>query len=157
MSGITTIERLVLESLGQSSKEIPSLMQDTKLELRFLANILHALTLRGLVIRTNEGYSLNHKIIETMTEEINNFTVKKTEVTELISGLLTEKDSPLKLKKVSLSDRDRTILRGLIKNVENFVNGLPAPNKDQPTHSWSVVVCGEDRYGSIINRLIQEA
>ena len=79
------------------------------------------------------------------------------EVTELISGLLTEKDSPLKLKKVSLSDRDRTILRGLIKNVENFVNGLPAPSKDNPTHSWSVVVCGEDRYGSIINRLIQEA
>lgn len=157
MSGITTIERLVLESLGQSSKEIPALMQDTKLELRFLANILHALTLRGLIVRTGEGYSLNNKIVVSNSDDINNFAAKKTEATELISGLLTPHDSPLKLRKVYLNDRDRTILRGLLKNIENFVNGLPSPSKNNPTHSWSVVVCGEDRYGSIINRLIQEA
>lgn len=157
MSGITTIERLVLESLGQSSKEIPALMQDTKLELRFLANILHALTLRGLIMRTAEGYSLNQKIVVSSCDEINNFTSKKIEATELISGLLTAQNSPLKIRKVALNERDRTILRGLIKNIENFVNGLPSPSKENPTHSWSIVVCGEDRYESIINRLIQEA
>lgn len=156
MSGLTTVERLVLESIGQAPKEIPALMQDTKLELRFLANILHALTLRSLVVRTNEGYTLNRHLPDSEKKALSDFHAKKAEVVELVTGLLSPEASPLKLRKVAMSDRDRTILKGMLKNVEDFMNGLPAPSKDDPTHSWSVVVCGEDRYSSIINRLIGE-
>lgn len=157
MSGLTSIERLVLESIGQSPKEIPALMQDTRLELRFLSNILHALTLRSFIVRTAIGYELNHHLPELERAKLNEFSSKKTEAVELISGLLASEESPLRLKKVAMSDKDRSILKALLKNVENFVNGLPAPTKNDPTHSWSVVVCGEDRYSNIINRLIKEA
>lgn len=156
MSGITTVERLVLESIGQSPKEIPALMQDTKLELRFLANILHALTLRSIVVRTEHGYALNQHLPSAEKQQLNDFHSRKAEVTELITGLLDPQDSPLKLKKVAMKEKDRAMLRALLKNVEDFINGLPAPGKNDPTHSWSVVVCGEDRYHNIINRLIKE-
>lgn len=157
MSGLTTVERLVLESIGQSPKEIPALMQDTKLELRFLANILHALTLRSFIVRTADGYTLNHNLPSNEKEALQDFATKKAEAIELIGGLLAPDASPLKLRKVSLTERDRTILRGLLKSVEDFVNGLPSPHKDAPTHSWSIVVSGEDRYSNIITRLLQGA
>jgi hypothetical protein len=156
MSGLTTVERLVLESIGQCPKEIHALMNDTKLELRFLANIVHALTLRSFIVRTNEGYTLNRHLPDQEKSAINEFSAKKYEALELVGGLLTHENSPLKVRKVSMTDKDRTMLRGMLNNIEEFVKGLPAPAKDSPTHNWSVVVWGEDRYGSVINRLIGE-
>ena len=157
MTGITTIERLLLESLGQGPKEIPALMVDTQLDLRILSNVLHALTLRSFVIRTTEGYALNKHLSESERKSIDAFDAKKSEVMELISGLYNQHSNQLRVRKVAMTDKDRTILRGLLKNVEDFVSGLPAPTKHAPTHSWSVVAWGEDKYSTIVQRLIGEA
>lgn len=154
---LTTVERLVLESLGQGPKDIPLLMSDTRLELRFLANILHALTLRNFVVLTPAGYTINKHLPEAHQNEVNNPTARKSEAMELVGGLIDPQDSKLRIQKAWMTDKDRTILRAMLKSVEDFVKGLPTPPKDAPTHTWSVVVWGEDRYGSVINRLLSEA
>jgi hypothetical protein len=151
---LTTVERLVLESLGQGPKDIPMLMSDTRLELRFLANILHALTLRNFIVSTPAGYAINSHLPESHHQEVNNPTARRSEAMELISGLIAPQESQLRIQKTWMTDKDRTILRAMLKSVEDFVKGLPSPPKDAPTHTWSVVVWGEDRYGSVVNRLL---
>lgn len=157
MYGLTTIERLVLESLGQGPKEIPQLMADTRLELRFLANVLHALTLRGHIILVSNGYAINPRLPEEEKRALNSFEAKKEEAMELVGGLFNPGPSGIRLRKAWMSDKDRTMLRALLKGIEDFIQGLPSAPKDSATHAWSVVVWGEDRYGAIIDRLIKEA
>jgi hypothetical protein len=155
MSGITTVERIVLESLGQAPKDIPRLMADTRLELRFLANVLHALTLRGLVVQDGAGYACNRHLPAAEIEEMNAPLHRRGEALELLGGLLGG-ENRMRVQKAWMTDKDRTILRALLKNVEDFVKNLPAPPKGAATHTWSVVAWGEDQYGAVLNRLLGE-
>ncbi len=156
MSGITTVERIVLESLGQSPKDIPRLMADTRLELRFLANVLHALTLRGFVVQDGAGYACNRHLAAAQQEEVDGARHRREEALELVGGLLGA-ENRLRVHKAWMTEKDRTILRALLKNIEEFVTNLPAPPKGAATHTWSVVVWGEDQYGAVLDRMLGEA
>jgi hypothetical protein len=154
MQSITSIERLVLESLAISSKDLKALMLDTHLELRFLANILHALTLRGLVVLSAEGYAINRHIPQKEIDEVNCTEARHLEAKELLEGLCHAQGKCVGVRKAWVSEKDRAILRALLKNLEDFMKTLPEAPKNAPLHEYTLVVFGEDRYGSVIQRLI---
>jgi len=156
MQSITSIERLVLESLAISSKDLKSLMLDTRLELRFLANILHALTLRGLIVLTPEGYAINRNISPSEVTEVNSESARRLEARELLAGMNSAQEMKLRMRKAWVSEKDKTILRAMLKNVEDFMRTLPEAPKGTPLHEYTLVVWGEDQYGPIIQRLIGE-
>jgi hypothetical protein len=154
MQVLTTVERLVLESISTGTKDITALMRDTQLELRFLANILHALTLRSYITVTSEGYSVNRHLPLGEMQKLNDQKLQRYEALELIEGLSTGRTQNLGLRKAWVSEKDRTILKALIKNLEQFMQTLPPPPKDASLHDYTVVVWGEDKYGDVVKRLI---
>lgn len=153
---LTTVERLVLESLGQKPRSQQELQLDTRLQPKYLSKIVRALTVRGFIVSGTEGLRLNPRLPEGERREISTFDSKREEVLELASGMLSPHNSPLRTHKVCMSERDRVMLRGILKNLEDFVVGLPAPKSSDPTHAWSVVVWGEEGYGTIVQRLLGE-
>ena len=149
MSSLTSVERLVLESLGSAPKDLKSLMADTQLELRFLVNVLHALTLRSVITLTDEGYSPNRHLPAQEIASMNDESSRREEALELFNGIHN-----MGLRKAWVSEKDRKILKAILKNLEDFMQTLPAAPKNAPLHEYTLVMWGEDQYGSTIRRLI---
>lgn len=154
MTTLTCVERLVLESLGNGPKDLATLMRDTQLELRFLVNILHALTLRSYVVHGEQGYAPNHHLPSEERAALHDDSQARLEAMELLAGLAHSQEKKLGLRKVWMSDKDRSILRALLKNVEDFVQTLPPPPKHAPLHQYTLVAWAEDQYGEVVKRLI---
>lgn len=154
MQSLTSVERLVIESISQGPKPLKALMQDTRLELRFLANILHALTLRSFIVLTTDGYALNKHLPPEELAQINDEKSRQSEALELLESLCSSKDKKLGLRKAWVSDKDRNVLNALLKNLEDFMQTLPAAPKNAPLHEYTLVVWGADQYGSTVQRLI---
>ncbi len=150
MASLTSIERIVIESIGASEKSLPEIMKDTQLELRLLANVLHALTLRGWVVVSPQGYRINrssHRDVIGSPED------HRQEALELVEGLVASKERRLGLHKVWMSEKDRVILRALFRNIEEFLRTLPPPPSEAQLHDYTLLVWGEDQYGSVVSRL----
>ena len=154
MQVLTSVERIVLESIGRSPKGISELMRDTRLELKFLANILHALSLRSYIVLKEDGYHPNKYLPEEELLLLNDETAVRHEALELIEGLAQAKGKKLGVRKAWVSERDRAILKALLKNVEDFMLNLPPAPKEAAIHDYTLVVWGEDFYGPTIQRLI---
>ena len=154
MQVLTSVERLVMESLGSGPKTLKGLMSDTRLELRFLANILHALTLRSYIVLTPEGYAHNPHLPAAELALINDENSRRSEALELIEGLTTARDKKIGIRKAWVGERDRAILGAMLRNLEEFMQTLPAAPKNAPLHEYTLVVFGADQYGSTVQRLI---
>ncbi|MFP5457589.1 MAG: hypothetical protein ACLGG7_02550 [Bacteriovoracia bacterium] len=154
MQSLTSVERIVLESIGQSEKSLKELQRDTNLEVRFLTNILQALTLRGFVALRDGGYGINRHLPVEEFKKINDQHAHRQEALELIEGLASGTGKNLGLRKAWVSEKDRSILKALLKNVEDFMASLPPAPKGASLNDYTVVVWGEDKYGDVIKRLI---
>ena len=154
MQVLTSVERLVLESLGSSPKDLKALMTDTRLDLRFLANILHALTLRGYIVASEGGYTPNVHLPAKELASINDENARRHEAMELIEGMAVANDKKLGMRKAWVSEKDRKVLNAILKNLEDFMQTLPPAPKGTPLHDYTLVVWGEDKYGPVVQRLI---
>ncbi len=154
---LTTVERMVLESLGNAPRGMAGLMADTRLELRFLSNILHGLTVRNLVSRGPDGYTVNRLLPDAEAAALAEPRARKEEALELLGGMLVPGQPPLRARKAWVAPKDQVVLRALLAQVGDFLDHLPPPPKEAPLHDWRVVVWGEERYGAVVDRLVREA
>lgn len=154
MQVLTSVERLVMESLGQGPKSLTALMSDTRLELRFLANILHALTLRSYIVLTSDGYAHNPHLPAEELALINDEQARRSEALELIEGLTNSKDKKIGVRKAWVGEKDKVVLAALLKNLEDFMQTLPPAPKHAQLHEYTLVVFGADQYGQTVQRLI---
>jgi hypothetical protein len=129
-------------------------MRDTQLELRFLANILHALTLRGFIVLGSDGYSHNPHLPENELALINDESARRSEALELLEGLTTAKERKIGIRKAWIGEKDKAILGAMLKNLEDFMQTLPAAPKHASLHEYTIVVFGADGYGPTVQRLI---
>ncbi|MBY0518669.1 MAG: hypothetical protein K2P81_17295 [Bacteriovoracaceae bacterium] len=156
MYTLTSVERVVLESIGSRPRDIYELMSDTRLELKFLANILHAMILRGYIIHSDEGYCVNPHLPKNELEMINNPQSCKAEALELIEGMMNHEKPNIGIRKAWISEKDKKILNAMFTNIEQFVRTLPNPPKDVPLHDYTLIVWGQNGYGEAIKRVIGE-
>jgi hypothetical protein len=154
MNTLTCVERLIIESLGRSEKNVFELHRDTTLNQRILINILNALTLRGITHQRDGRYSISKHMTPDTLNSIKNSMGQKTEALELIESMLSQ-ESIVRLKKVYVSEKDKPILNALLNNLNNFFQTLPEAPKDVSLSDFSLFVWGEDQYGKNINRMIK--
>ncbi len=154
MNHLTSIERLLLESVSNGPKKITEIMMDTGLELKLVANLLNALTIRGFVSQMNEGYITNQRIPAGELQEINKNESRAKEAVELIEGITLHSSQKMHLRKAWVNERDRKILGALLKNLDDFIKTLPPAPRDARLQDFSIIVWGEEKYGTLINHLI---
>lgn len=154
MNTLTCVERIIVESIGRSSKTLSQLNLDTSLSPRLLLNILNALTLRGIITQREGKYSISNHISKEAVESLNGVENQKTEALELIESMLSQPEV-VKLKKVYVSEKDKPILKALLANLNNFFQTLPEAKDDVSLSQYSLFIWGEDQYGKNIKRMVE--
>jgi DNA-binding MarR family transcriptional regulator len=155
---ITLPERMVLESLQQSSKNVTKLNECTKLERGYLNNILPSLISKGLISQDREHkYEINKNINNDIKKELHDKKNVTTELNEIVGTCIRDRihnnnESAFKLKKVFLTAREQKIFKGLIYNIETFLSS--ADNKSHNTADQTLFFWGENNYGKVTNNIL---
>jgi hypothetical protein len=166
-NGLLMVERLIIESLGKTDKNLSELSRDTNLGKDILLNILPLIMTRNIVQYKRGVYSLNEFKKLEWRADINDPTSVKDEVKELFTSMVntyysdSEERALLKLKKMWLTLSEKRILNSLLFNVEQFVKNiekdrLKKPEKEKLCEN-QVIFWGTTEYSSLIQDALQLA
>jgi hypothetical protein len=151
---ISAIERYLLESIVKNNNTQTLIHLDTCLEPMIIKRTLESLIERELV-------HIESSLIKVKSDKINQM-VKRTqeqrslEFNQIIkssikNSLIKNKNDEFSFDKVSLNDKDHTIFKGMLKNLEDFLKGIPK-NKGK-TSNEILVYWGTKKYRNIISDL----
>jgi hypothetical protein len=145
MKGLSSLERVVVESVGTKGMTYEEIQRQSGLQENVCFNIIQALIIRG-VLKTSEGkYVINQNISPLMMEEINGLEARKTESLELIEALLhQEVDRHFRFQKVAMDSRDEKIFLAMLSNLETFLKDAhqkaqsTVPIKERKVIFWGI-------------------
>ncbi|MGE3609082.1 MAG: hypothetical protein AB7I27_05800 [Bacteriovoracaceae bacterium] len=132
MKGLSSFERMVLESIGTKKQSYGEIQYQTGLHENVCFNVIQALIIRGL-LKSEEGYyRINETISPLMMDEINGLEAKQGEALEAIETILEQSDERVfRFQKIALDSRDEKIFLAMLSNLESFL--LDAHKKSQST------------------------
>lgn len=122
MKGLSSVERIILESIGMKQKSYEQIKNETGLQENVCFNVLQALIIRGMIKNEKGHYQINNSLSPIVIEEINGIDAKKTESLELIEGLIeNEHEKIFRFQKVALEVNDEKIFKAMLSNLESFL------------------------------------
>ena len=135
---MTIIERIIIESLGEKSKSLPELLQDTGLTKQILIGALHFLLKSKTVEEKAAKLQLNPKTIPQFIAD------QKHEIKEEIKELMAvavdqhfdDQSDHISLKKVWMTKSDEVVFKMHLANMEQFLNGLKEDNLKAKRPLW---------------------
>lgn len=157
MRGISSLERVVLECIGNQSLTYEDVQYQSGLHENVCFNILQALIIRGILVTDGVRYSASKNLSPLIMEEINGLTSKRAESLELIEAVIErESDKVFRFQKVALDSRDEKIFLAMLSNLETFLQD--AHKKAQgsvPLKERKVVFWGVGQVQSLMTQLVQ--
>jgi hypothetical protein len=122
MKGLSSLERVVLESIGKEVLAYEEIRHQAGLLDNVFHNVLQALIIRGLVAMDGTRYRISEKISPLIIEEINGKLAKEAEYLELIEAMIHQKPKKVfHLQKVAMDSKDEKIFGALLYNLESFL------------------------------------
>jgi predicted DNA-binding transcriptional regulator len=122
MRGLSSLERIVIETLGKNGMNYEEIQRQSGLQENVCFNILQALIIRGILKNESGKYKINEHISPLMMEEMNGLEARKAESLELIEAVLDqETDRYFRFQKVALDSRDEKIFLAMLSNLESFL------------------------------------
>ncbi|MBT3979841.1 MAG: hypothetical protein HOE90_00730 [Bacteriovoracaceae bacterium] len=158
MKSITTIERMVIESIYSAKRSIFEISQDTDLSLGIIKNTTQEL-LKEKIISQKQG---SFFIENVQLEKLN---IKK-EVKDIGSSMIKQyfsdrgnkqSKSGLIVQKIWMNTHQEKIFKALVGNVEEYLKNLKNDQKSKPQGKLSkkqVVMIGFTEYGSLSNQIL---
>lgn len=124
MKGLSSLERIILESIGRQTMLYEDIQIQTGLHENVCFNVLQALIIRGLVATDGVRYRISETLSPLMMEEINGPEAKQAESLELIEAVLEQKDDRVfRFQKIALDHRDEKIFLAMLSNLDTFLEG----------------------------------
>jgi hypothetical protein len=122
MKGLSSLERVVLESIGKETLGYEEIRLQSGLLENVFHNVLQALIIRGLISTDGRRYQIAQIISPLILEEINGKLAKEAEYLELIEAVIHQKPKKVfHLKKVAMDSKDEKIFGALLYNLESFL------------------------------------
>lgn len=145
MRGLSSLERVILETVGKQTIPYEQIQSQSGLQENVCFNILQALVIRGILRSDNGGYKVNENISPLMMEEINGLEARKAESLELIEAVLDQKEQRVfRFQKVAMDSRDEKIFVAMLTNLESFLKDAhqkaqqSVPLKDRKVIFWGM-------------------
>jgi len=151
---ISAIERYLLESVLKNNNTHTLIHLDTCLEPMIVKRTLESLIERELVQIKNSLITIKSEKLKQMvkrTQEQRSLEFNQIIKSSIKNSLVKNKNDEFNFDKVSLSEKDHTIFRGMLKNLEDFLKGIPK-NKGK-TSNEVFVYWGTKKYRNIIGDL----
>ncbi|MBC75215.1 MAG: hypothetical protein CME64_04300 [Halobacteriovoraceae bacterium] len=156
MYNFTILERMVLESINKGDKGLYEIVEDTGLEQKVCENVLYSLMAKGLIKISGTKYIISDNLSEGIIAELKNqlnMTVEiNTLVRECVKSSLMEGEDSFKFKKVYMSESDKKFLKGMLYNLESFLDGLK--NNKGATKEETFIFWGGENYAKAVNKYI---
>ena len=122
MKGLSSLERIILESIGRQTLVYEDIQLQTGLHDNVCFNVLQALIIRGLVATDGVRYRISETLSPLLMEEINGVESKAAESLELIEAVVEQKtDRVFRFQKVAMDSRDEKIFLAMLSNLEGFL------------------------------------
>ena len=145
MKGLSSLERIILESLGKQVLVYEDIQQQTGLHENVCFNVLQALVIRGLVSTDGVRYRISESLSPLMMEEINGLEAKQAESLEMIEAVLEQKNGKVfRFQKIAMDSRDEKIFMAMLSNLESFLADAhkkaqgAVPMKDRKVVFWGM-------------------
>ena len=151
---ISAIERYLLESILKNNNTHTLIHLDTCLEPMILRRTIDSLIERELVQIQNSLIMIKSEKLKTMverTQEQRSLEFNQIIKSSIKNSLVRNKNDEFNFDKVSLNEKDHTIFKGMLKNLEDFLKGIPK-NKGK-TSNEILVYWGTKKYRNIIEDL----
>ena len=122
MKGLSVLERVIMESLGNKELCFGDVVNETGLEESICFGVLQSLLVQGLIKITAGSYSINPHIPQERLLQLNGREAKKIESLEMIEDIVSnDHQNNFLFNKVALDEKDEKILLAMLKNIELFL------------------------------------
>lgn len=145
MKGLSSLERIILESIGKQVLVYEDIQMQTGLHENVCYNVLQALIIRGLVSTDGVRYNISKTLSPLIMEEVNGNESKKAESMEMIEALVDQKEGRVfRFQKVAMDSRDEKIFIAMLSNLESFLSDVhkkaqaSVPMKDRKVIFWGM-------------------
>lgn len=167
MSSLLVVERMVIESLGNSKKaqKIKDLSEDTGLSEGLIRSIVFHLTNKGITIAQQGQVSLNWQRKDEWIPMIKNQEGIKTEIKELFSALVNhnfsehqeehKNERKIHLKKAWLSEYEHSLVQTKLRELDEFLDKISRQKKtNSKIKEQKVFIWGMSGYQTLVNELL---
>ncbi|MBI2522700.1 MAG: hypothetical protein HYV97_19925 [Bdellovibrio sp.] len=161
MGNLIFLERAILESLSSGAKSTKEISQDLNFSLPMVKGILFNMAKKNMVKFMGEKYALNREIVTHCIDEWNHPDSLSWEAREILDGIVENSpmnfpsNSFLKLRKMYFSDRDLTIFKSQLTNLEKFLESLPAkPGMCEKTCDKTIFFWGMTNYNTVLRSIL---
>ena len=156
MKGLTSLERVIVESLGKQGLPFEKIQEQTGLQENVCFNLIQALIIKGIISFDKNMYKINPNISPLIIEEINGKDAKREESLELIEAIIEMNSERIyRLQKVALDEKDEKIFKAMLYNLESFLK--EANQKSQSTltlKNKKIVFWGMSDVQKVINQIV---
>jgi len=157
MKGLSSLERIILESIGKGSPVYEEIQVQTGLHENVFYNVLQALIIRGLVSTDGVRYKISEALSPLLLEEINGKEAKQAEYLELMEAVVEQPNERVfRFQKVAMDSRDEKIFVAMLSNLESFL--ADAHKKAQssvPMKERKVVFWGMGEVKNLMNQIVE--
>lgn len=156
MKGLSSLERIILESIGKNSLGYEDIQELTGLHENVCFNVLQALVIRGLISTNGLKYKITETLSPLMLEEINGIDAKLAESLEMIEAVVDQKtDRVFRFQKIAMDSRDEKIFLAMLSNLESFLNDAHKKSQgNTPIKDRKVVFWGMGEVQSLMNQIV---
>jgi cyanate lyase len=145
MKGLSSLERIILESLGKKTMVFEEIQMQTGLHQNVCFNVLQALIIRGLLASDGKHYKVSENLSPLILEEVNGHESKVAESLELIEAIVEQKqDRVFRFQKIAIDSRDEKIFMAMLSNLDDFLADAHkkvqanVPLKDRKVIFWGM-------------------
>lgn len=123
MKGLSSLERIILETLGKQYLTYEEVQSQTGLHENVCFNVLQALVIRGLIKTDGVNYRISDNLSPLLMEEINGSDAKSAESLEMMEAVIEQKVGRVfRFTKVAMDERDEKIFLAMLSNLETFLS-----------------------------------
>lgn len=125
---LTSVERIVLESLARGGKDTKKIAFDTGLSFSISKATLSLLLMKNLVVQSGPLYSL-HRVQISRMRDMQNVEQKQVELKEIFGTLIRKDGNKFKFKKIWLSTHDEILLDAHLEKLDRFLDEVSRKNQ----------------------------
>jgi CRISPR/Cas system CMR subunit Cmr4 (Cas7 group RAMP superfamily) len=153
MSPLITPERLTLEILSEKPRTLNELSLELGMSLSVCQSILQTLKAYDLITTNGVIYRIHPDYNQQYLKTINESSAKRFECIEMLESMVMQKnESKIRLRKISMDERDEKIFHALLNNLESFLQEAEKKAlKKRPMHERRVVVWGSAAVSEIMD------
>jgi cyanate lyase len=157
MKGLSSIERVILECIGNKSVTFEHVIHQTGLHENICFNVLQALLIRGILQSSEGRFKTSENISALILAEINSSEAKKFECLELMEALVEQKlNKAFRFQKIAMDEKDERIFLAMLSNLESFLGEAhKKAEKITPMKDRRIIFWGVAEVHTLLNQLIR--